>query len=199
MFDKEKEELNLPAITQAYSIANSSSAKYLDLITMQNGQPLLLRSNNAFNAYLFASSLDPSFGNFTSESLYPAVLLRMAELSQRSGPIALTIGKDAFYPLFEKPATENPVHLKSKKVDFIPRIEKRGLISYLILNGAEAIENLPAGNYDLVDDDKQGVVSLNYNRSESSVEYASSSEIETSMKEAGIENVSSKEIRKDKV
>ena len=194
MFDKEKEELNLPAITQAYSIANSSSAKYLDLITMQNGQPLLLRSNNAFNAYLFASSLDPSFGNFTSESLYPAVLLRMAELSQRSGPIALTIGKDAFYPLFEKPATENPVHLKSKKVDFIPRIEKRGLISYLILNGAEAIENLPAGNYDLVDDDKQGVVSLNYNRSESSVEYASSSEIETSMKEAGIENVSSKEI-----
>lgn len=194
MFDKEKEELNLPAITQAYSIANSSSAKFLDLITMQNGQPLLLRSNNAFNAYLFASSLDPSFGNFTSESLYPAVLLRMAELSQRSGPIALTIGKDAFYPLFEKPTTENPVHLKSKKVDFIPRIEKRGLISYLILNGAEAIENLPAGNYDLVDDDKQGVVSLNYNRSESSVEYASSSEIETSMKEAGIENVSSKEI-----
>ncbi|MCF8433771.1 MAG: BatA domain-containing protein [Crocinitomicaceae bacterium] len=194
MFDKEKEELNLPAITQAYSVANSSSAKYLDLITMQNGQPLLMRSNNAFNAYLFASSLDQSFGNFTSESLYPAVLLRMAELSQRSGPIALTIGKDAFYPLFEKPATENPVHLKSKKVDFIPRIEKRGLISYLILNGAEAIENLPAGNYDLVDDDKQGVVSLNYNRSESSVEYASSSEIETSMKEAGIENVSSKEI-----
>lgn len=194
MFDKEKEELNLPAISQAYSVINSSSTKSLDLITMQNGQPLFIRSNNAFNAYLFASSLDVSFGNFTSESIYPAILLRMAELSQRSGPIALTIGKDAFYPLFEKPATENPVHLMNKKIDFIPRVEKRGLVSYLILNGAEAIENLPAGNYDLVDDDKQGTISLNYNRSESSVDYASSSEIEAGMKEAGIANVSSKEI-----
>lgn len=196
MFDKRKDELNLQAIKKAYSINSSGNSRYFELINLQNGQPLLVRSNSAFNCYLLSTSLDPEFGTFTSESLFPSVLLRMGEMSQRKGPIALTLGKDAFYPLFDKPEGEQPVHLKNGKIDFIPRIDKKGLTDYIVLSGMEAVEQLSAGTYDIVDEVKSGMVSLNYNRKESSTELFTLSEIEEGLETAGIKNVSTAEIDK---
>lgn len=196
MFDKRKEELNLQAVKKSYTINSTGNARYFDLIQLQNGQPLLVRSNNAFNCYLLSVSLDPEFGSFTSESLFPAVLLRMGEMSQRTGPIALMLGKDAFYPLFDKPDGEQPLHLKNGKIDFIPRIDKKGLIDYIVLNGLEAIEQLEAGSYDIVDEERIGMLSLNYQRTESSTDLFSLAEIETALENAGIKNVSTTEIDK---
>ena len=194
MFDKRKGDLNLPAVTKAHTIFASGSSRYFDLISLQNGQPLLLRSNNAFNVYLLTTSLNDEFGTFTSESLYPSILLRMGELSQRKGPIALMLGKDAFFPLYDLPDGESPVHLKNAKTDFIPKIDKRGLTSYIVLNGLEATENLLAGTYDIVDEKRSGILSLNYQRNESSTECLSVSDISNNLKSVGIEKVSTAEI-----
>lgn len=196
MFDKRKEELNLQAIKKSYTLNSSGNSRYFELINLQNGQPLLVRSNGAFNCYLMSVSLDPEFGTFTSESLFPSVLLRMGEMSQRKGPIALTLGKDAFYPLFDKPEGEQPVHLKNGKIDFIPQVNKKGLTDYIILNGIEATEQLVAGTYDIFDEAKTGMLSLNYQRTESSTELYSLSEVENGLETAGIKNVSSSEISK---
>jgi hypothetical protein len=194
MFDKRKEELNLQAIKKSYTLNPSGTSRYFELIDLQNGQPLLIRSNNAFNCYVLTTSLDPDFGTFLSESLFPAILLRMGELSQRKGPIALMIGKDAFYPLFDAPQGEQPIHLKNKKIDFIPRIDKKGLTDYIVLNGIEAVEQLEAGTYDIIDESKTGMLSLNYQRMESSTELLTLSDVKTSLEAAGIKNVSTSEI-----
>jgi hypothetical protein len=177
MFDKRKEELNLQAIKKSYTLNPSGTSRYFELIDLQNGQPLLIRSNNAFNCYVLTTSLDPDFGTFLSESLFPAILLRMGELSQRKGPIALMLGKDAFYPLFDAPQGEQPIHLKNKKIDFIPRIDKKGLTDYIVLNGIEAVEQLEAGTYDIIDESKTGMLSLNYQRMESSTELLALSDV----------------------
>jgi hypothetical protein len=196
MFDKKKEELNLQSIKKSYTVQTTGNSNYFDLINLQNGQALLTRSNNTFNCYLLSISLDAEYGTFTSESLFPSILLRIGEMSQRKGPIALMIGKDAFYPLYDKPDEDQPAHLKNGKIDFIPRTEKRGLTDYLLLNGMEAMEQLVAGTYDIVSDVKTGMLSLNYQRKESSTELISLSEIENGFNEAGIKNISMSEIDK---
>lgn len=196
MFDKRKEELNLQAIKKSYTLNSSGNSRYFELINLQNGQPLLVRSNGAFNCFLLSTALDPEFGTFTSESLFPSVFLRMGEMSQRKGPIALTLGRDAFYPLFDQPEGEQPVHLKNGRIDFIPRIDKKGLTDYIVLNGMEAIEQLEAGTYDIVDESKTGMLSLNYQRIESSTEMLTLSEIENGLESSGLKNVSTSEIDK---
>jgi hypothetical protein len=194
MFEKKKDNLNLPAIKKYYRTVQNGNSAYFDLIKLQSGTPLLLRSDGALNVFLFSGSLDNEFGTFTSNALFPSVLLRMAEMSQRKAPISLTIGKESFYPLYKKQNSDIPVHLKSGKVDFIPRIQKEGLISYIALNGEEAIEMLPAGCYDLMDEKTEAILALNYDRIESSTDCYSKDEILNKLEEKGLKNISSHEV-----
>lgn len=195
MFEKKKENLNLPAVSKAYQTIPQGKSSYYELIRMQNGMPLFLRSEGTLNTFLFAGSLDPSFGAFTSDALFPSIILRIGEMSQRKSPISLTIGKESFYPLYKKQNGETPIHLKSKTIDFIPQIQKQGLISYISLSGHEALEILTAGTYDIVDEKKEGILSLNYDRTESSTDVFTKDEIIGSLEEQALKNVSFSEIK----
>lgn len=115
-------------------------------------------------------------------------------MSQRKTPIYLTIGKESSFPLNKKSKSETPVHLKNKEVDFIPKTEQQGMLTYFILRGKEAVEMLKAGTYDIIDEGKIGIVSLNYSRDESDVIYASEKEIIDGLKDKGIKQVSFKKI-----
>jgi hypothetical protein len=118
----------------------------------------------------------------------------MGEMSQRKTPIYLTIGKESSFPLNKKSKSEIPVHLKNKEVDFIPKTEQQGMLTFFILRGKEAVEMLKAGTYDILDEDKIGIVSLNYSRDESDVIYATENEITDGLKDKGIKQVSFKKI-----
>lgn len=194
MFEKKKENLNLPSVKTAYQTYPQNKSSFYELIKMQNGMPLFLRSEGALNTFLFTSSLDPEFGNFTSDALFPSIILRIGEMSQRKSPISLTIGKESFFPLYKKQNGESPIHLKNKKIDFIPKIQKQGLISYISLSGQEALEILEAGSYDLVDEKKEAVLSLNYDRTESSMETYTKDEIIAALENESLKNVSFSEI-----
>ena len=194
MFEKKKDNLNLPAIKKYYRPIPSGNSAFFELIKLQSGSPLLMRSDGALNVFLFSGSLDSEFGTFTSDALFPSVLLRIAEMSQRKAPISLTIGKESYYPLYKKQSSETPVHLKNGKVDFIPRVQKEGLISYIALNGEEALEMLPAGCYELIDEKTEAIVALNYDRLESSTDCYTKDEILNQMEEQGIKNISSHEV-----
>jgi hypothetical protein len=190
MFDKRKEELNLQSVSKAFTLVPGGGSGCLDLITFQNGQPLLMRSNSSFNFYLFTISASPEFGTFTSESLYPSLLLRIGEMSQKKRPISLTLGSDALFPLYDKINADEPVHLKNGKIDFIPRMEKKGLTTFIVLNGLEAVENLRSGNYNIVGESEQSSLSLNYSRAESSTDCKSIEEISNDLTASGLGNVS---------
>jgi len=196
MFDKKKEELNLSSVAKAYTLERNSDARSMELISFQNGFPLLLRSNGAVNAFLFTIAVTPEFGTFTAESLYPSVLLRIGELSQKKAPIALTLGSDAMYPLYEKQLGEEPVHLKDGKIDFIPKTEKRGLTSYILLNGLEATDYLRSGSYRITGEGVDGMLSLNYSRKESQTEYSPVDMLREQLMASGLTNVASFEIDK---
>ena len=197
MFDKKKEEINLAVLNKVYTVLPRSGSRYFELIQLQSGQPLLYRANNQFNAFVLATSLDESFGTLTSESLYPAILLRMAELSQRPTPLSVVLGSEASFPLYNKSGGERPVLLKNEKTEFMPRIERRGITYSIVLSGIEAVENLRSGNYTIMDENqKTGVLSLNYNRTESSVDCFETDELKELMLQAGMMNISTSEIDK---
>jgi hypothetical protein len=194
MFEKKSTNITLPAVSQLYQTQRGSASRSFDLINLQNGLPLFLRSSTASSVFLFTSSLASSFSTFTSDALFPSILLRMAEMSQRKTPIYLTIGKESSFPLNKKTKSESPVHLKNKEIDFIPKTEQSGMMTYFILRGREAVEMLKSGTFDIVDEDKIGVVSLNYSREESEVLYATETEIVDGIKDKGIKQVSFKKI-----
>jgi len=194
MFEKKKENLNLPSIKKAYQTIIQGKSSFYELIRMQNGMPLFLRSEGTMNAFLFTSSLDPEFGSFTSDALFPSIVLRIGEMSQRKSPISLVIGEESYFPLYKKQEGETPIHLKNAKIDYIPQIKKQGLISYISLSGMEALEILKAGTYDVIDEKKEAVLSLNYDRTESSTETFTKEEIVGSLESQSLKHVSFSEI-----
>lgn len=185
VFEKKPTELNLPLQNKIY---RSSGGKALSLIQLQNGLPLFLRSNSSTRAFLFCSSLSPTFGNFTSNALFSTLVLRTAEMSQRNVPIALTIGEDARFPLFNAKVKETPIHLVNETVDFIPRTEKINQQTYLSIAGMEAIA-LKSGVYKIQGETELGNIALNYNRVESDITLLTEQEINTGFSEQGIENM----------
>ncbi|MEN9400999.1 MAG: hypothetical protein RL632_2102 [Bacteroidota bacterium] len=194
MFEKKKDDLNLPAIKQAYRTSKPSNGQVYELIHLQNGAPLLMRSGGSVNAFLFASALTDAFGSFTDDALFPAIVLRIAEMSQRKAPNALTIGKESVFPLYKKNEGESPIHLKNGKIDFIPMTRVQGQITYISLSGNQALENLTAGTYSIVDEKPEGMLSLNYDRTESITECLNEDQIIDGLEGSGLTNVSYTEV-----
>lgn len=188
VFEKKPENLNLPLQTKIYKITSGSSASAMNLIQLQNGLPLFVRSNSNYSVFLFGSSLAPSFGNFTSNALFSTILLRSAEMSQRRIPIALTIGSDSKFPVYNAPKKETPLHLKNTEIDFIPQTEKINQITYISIAGIEA-NVLKSGLYNIENEVTLGNLALNYNRSESDISTLTENEISEGFALQGIDNV----------
>ncbi len=194
VFEKNPENINLPSIAKAYRSNSFSSSQSIGLINLQNGNPLYIRSLGSLNVFLYTSSLTPSYGSFTSNALFSTILLRTAELSKRKNPISLIIGSDSRFPIYSKRKSETPIHIKNKQIDFIPQISRKGSITYLSLSGLEAIENLKAGTYSIIDETVKGILSLNYNRNESNVIAFDNEEIVSLFEAQGIKNITLSEI-----
>jgi hypothetical protein len=184
VFEKSKAQATLPMVSNYYGLSTSSSANYFPLIELKNGQPLIIRSRDKFNTLLYASSLDPSFSAITSNAIFPTLLLRIGELSQRKLPLSLTIGSDAFFPIYTDLSGEQPLRLVGRKSEYIPQIKKEQSVTYISIAGVDAIRSLSAGNYSVQKEDKIARLSLNYNRNESSSKVLSESEL--------VERISSK-------
>jgi len=165
VFEKENENLNVPSISKAYAASQLRQSTAYSLIELKNGEPLLLRSNQ--NAYLFLSSLQADFSNFSSNALFPTILLRAGEFSVRSYPLFSMIGKEGKIPVYEEIQNDNPLKLLSKSIEFIPLTQKIGSRSYFSVSGMEAVEKLKPGNYDIVNDGIIGNLAMNYDRTES--------------------------------
>lgn len=188
VFEKKPDNLNLPLQNKIYRTNNHSKSNALNLIQLQNGSPLLVRSNSNYTVFLFGSSLAPSFGNLTSNALFSTIVLRMAEMSQTRLPLSLTIGSDSKFPIFKMPKTESPIHLKNQEIDFIPSMEKLNQINYISIAGP-ASNILQAGLYELVSEKSLGTIALNYNRQESDIRTFKINEVKDLFTEREILNV----------
>lgn len=189
MFDKEKKDLSMPSIAKSYSLIDATQSAAIPLLKQRNGNPLLLKSAGNSSNYLYTSSLDLSFGNFTQNAIFPSILLRMGELSKRKLPNFVIIGQDSKILVYNTSNSEKPLRLVNKKVDFIPQYQRFNSKTSISIAGTEAIEKLVAGSYQIKDeDDEIDRIAINYDRKESSSEIMKEKDIIKSFEKAGIKN-----------
>ncbi len=183
------DELNLPSVSSSFRPIVSNTTNYNTLITMQNGLPLLAYSSGKGNVYMFYSAIHPDWGSFSRDALFSTVVLRMSELSQRTQPIAMTIGDQSVYPIHKKLNQEEVIHLTKEELDFIPQTTERSGVSYISLNQFDKFEQLLAGNYGLSSEEPIGNISLNYSRVESILDYFTEAEVLGIFDKKGATNV----------
>ena len=179
VFDREEKNIILPGITKVYQTKQSDKTRSQNIINLQNGLPLFCVSSSQRQVFLFTSSLSNDFGSFTLDALFPSLLLRMGELSQKQQPLFLTIGKQKSYYLNKALKNSSAIHLIKGKIDLIPktRRSKKGLSSRIVLGG-EQTQKLTAGIYKITNQNKEiGQLALNYDRIESKTKYATKNQI----------------------
>lgn len=177
VFEKKTSNISLPGVSKAFQ-AIKNNTRSSDLILLQNGLPLLSYSRGNGNAYMFYSSAHEDFGSITKDVLFTTILLRMGELSKRSQPIAVTIGQASKYPVYKEISGDEVFHITGKDIDVIPQHEEVSGVHYLSLNKLDNFTQLLAGNYTVKTDQPVGKISLNYNRSESKLDYYEQTDIE---------------------
>jgi len=191
VFERKPDELNLPAVKQAYRLQSSSTTESIDLLSFRNGNSFFVKGTGNVSCYLSATSLNADFSAFTSNQLFSTLLLRIGELSQRQAPYYLTIGEDGSYPVAQLTNAEQAIHLKKDPIDFIPTLFKKRQSNFISIQGLEAVRQLESGNYGITAGDQQlGNLSINYNRKESKIASLSETAITDLFDAAGIKTQS---------
>ncbi|MCO4813268.1 MAG: BatA domain-containing protein [Flavobacteriales bacterium] len=194
VFEKNTQKLNLPSVSIAYNSLVSNQSMASSLILLQNGLSLLSVTKKKGNAYMFYSSLHSDYGSFSKDALFSTILLRSSELSQRKQPEFMIIGDDTKFPIYENIDENNPIHIKNDDINFIPRSSSTSGVHYISLKNQDVLEQLKAGNYWLETDRKIGVVSLNYNRTESQPNKTTEQEIKSKLTQLGAKKIQFNEV-----
>ena len=189
VFEKEQQSIALPRFKTVYK-TDYKNTSAIPLMTLRDQTPILFKSlRNSFALY---SCLDRDCSDFTENTLFPVLCLRIGELSGVDSKNYHFIGQDTPIELpVSNKVSEGPVKIQNDKTDFIPKIIQDGSYKYIDISGTEAIENLKQGNFFLVKEDTLKVLSLNYDRNESSVALMDVNLMESLLKQNGIKNVSS--------
>ncbi len=178
VFDKRSEKLNLPGISRTFIAPGGGSASNT-LIKLVNGTPLLVNRKETGNIYMFYSSLHPEFGNFVKDALCSTIFLRIGERSKRLQPMYVELGKQSTYPVYSDLGADQTIKIKNDQLSLIPQQSSINQVTYIQLNQINGIEELKAGNYQLISDRPVGIVSLNYSRKESQLDGLDKGEIES--------------------
>jgi len=186
VFTSKVDKIKMPPISKYYEIQNSTNSMSTDLINLQNELPLFQSSKRKNKAYSFLSSLNKDFNSFTSNGLFPTIILRMGELSQRNYPQYINIGSSNTFPIPTEISTSEIIHIHKENKDFIPSMIDLYGIKFITLPVDLKIE---AGNYTISGDKDIGTLSLNYQRTESKMEIASEQEINDFFVKSGYENI----------
>ncbi|MFA9210969.1 MAG: BatA domain-containing protein [Moraxellaceae bacterium] len=194
VFEKKPENISLPAAKTSYRTTKNSTTQAVDLMRFQNGAPFFVKSTGSSPVFLATVSLHSDHSSFTSNQLFSTLVLRTAELSQKSRPYFLTIGNSKAYPVTtENTNSDQPIHIIGKDCDFIPRTLEQKNVTRISIQGMEAVRRLLAGNYNI---QKGGVssgnLSLNYDRKESHIASYTNAELTDAFAKANykIEKVS---------
>jgi len=176
VFEKETKNISLPSIGTAYSAIQNNDLDN-SIISLSNGLPLATIRTESSSVLMFYSSLDPAFGNFTKDALFPTLLLRLGEISKRQQPLAMTIGSKTNYPIYANFEENQTIHVKNENFDFIPKIDFKLGVNYLTINNLTDYDALKSDSYSIISDKEIGKISLNYDRSESFLNVLTESEI----------------------
>jgi hypothetical protein len=177
IFEQNPKNMVLPKVKGYYSIKNNFNASVL---TLQNKKPLWIKQNTS---YLYTSLLDTLGSTIVSNSLFPVILLRIAELSQQKMEISHQLGSDnriQIYPTSSSNSeskSDTPYHLINEDLDLIPYSEEINNENFISLVGLQQHQGLKHGIYRLENETYKTNIALNYTREESDVKPLNSEEI----------------------
>lgn len=195
MFDKNVDRITMPPLKRVYSTSLYTSSNFYPLVDLENKSPFFVYHGGDLGVSCFYTALNEEFNDFSKSALFSSLLLRTGEVSQSKNQLQLIIGSDESYKLLSSSNQDSPVELRTESISFIPELSSNGVFDEISVRLAKDNEAIKAGNYQIVrENDQIGILSLNYDRKESVLDYYSTSDINQFFKRNGIQNVSSKEI-----
>ena len=178
---------DLPLVSGKFTLNHRSDVARDDLMDLGSGNPFLVRyPKGEGQVYLFLAPFSESHTNFTRHALFVPVMFRLATTSLKTNPLSNTVGANQYIPTnitgYVGDATFNLIN-EPLNFDIIPAI-KRDLNSISIYT---ADQPKKAGQYQLIGNDSlYSIISYNYNRIESVMEYLNEEELSDYIVDAGI-------------
>ncbi|MFN6378151.1 MAG: BatA domain-containing protein [Flavobacteriales bacterium] len=181
------EKLDLPNVGSYFKLVAPSQSMVQNVSSMQSGDPFFVASElKSGKTYMTAVSLSKESSTFTGHSLFPTLMLRIAESSFTQRPLSYTLGKENFLSLNNTTITgDETFRLKrlNTELEIIPEHRNAGGNTEVFFN----TELKEAGLFNLIlSDSVVDVVAFNYDRNESDMASFSTDEITEQLKEANL-------------
>lgn len=175
VFTKFNQEVNLPSIKKHFIWNRNASSS---LMNLQDGTSVLQKNKfKKGDVYLFSFSLDPSFGDFAEHPLMVPIFLKTPQLVSSDQPLAYVISGKNLVPLnrIANPLSDqNKYSLSIANQLWIPEWKLINSSVNLVI----PIDVNEAGWLSLKNNQQSvASIALNYNRSESALNYITSSEL----------------------
>lgn len=186
IFEKQPYQLDVPIIKKHYTSTTSSRSLTQPILRLKNGSDLIsITRYKRGKVFLFSAPTSEDAGNLGQHALFVPIVLRMAELSLTSGKLYNVFGPDAGFEI--KPLSITGDNLfklleTETKESIIPEFRNDGNNIQVFFNN-----NIKtAGNYNLLLDEKLvNGTSINYPRTESTLESYSATELRNMLTQAG--------------
>jgi hypothetical protein len=179
VFEQIPRNISLPKTSGYYPVKNKLNNS---LISLENNQPLWLNNGSS---YLFTSSLDSTISSMILNSLYPVILLRIAELSQQKMNVFSFLGQNNYIQIYPSDQDTNlsisksNFHIKKDNIDIIPLVDEVNNETFISLIGLTGKKGLEQGIYELTNGTYNSNIAFNYSREESNIEAYNEDEIES--------------------
>ncbi len=178
IFVKLPDNADLPEVNK--HIRFDIGKNVLNIISLQNGSPFLMMSNNGKGrVFVMSSSLDDEYSALANHALFVPLMYKMALIAENSADLSYTIGLDKTVDINAIDLNiDDRITLKSENGLYVvyPVVEKRNNMNYLYF-----FEDLPSsGFYDIYkNEDYMMSVAWNDSREESMMSFCENDELYT--------------------
>ena len=196
VFEEQSQNIRLPKITRHYPIQPADNS--ISLVSFENNQPFLIKSNSSAPHYFIGTSLSDDWGNFSRNALFATSLLRIAESSNAGSNLAYTFGDAVSIPIASKERKQPQVEIALDENRFRPPLLQRGFQFELFLDKSIDQQLLRAGVYNIyVNDLLNKQLAMNYSREISYFQRLNKDEIATTFKDANVSFQNVQTLEKD--
>lgn len=176
IFVKLPDNADLPVVDK--HVHFDISKNVLNIISLQNGNPFLMMSNNGKGkVFVMSTNLNDGYSNLANHALFVPLMYKMALLGGNVTDLSYTLGVDKMLDVSDVALNvDDRISLKSDNGLYVmyPLVEKRNNMNYLYF-----FEELPSsGFYDIYkNEDYMSTVAWNDNRNESEMLFCDKDEL----------------------
>ena len=203
IFVKLPENAELPEVNKHVRFGVSKNVQ--NIISLQNGNPLLMMSNNGKGkVFVISTSLDEEYSDLANHALFVPLMYKMALIGGNVSDLSYTLGVDKTLNINDVSLNvDDRISLRNNNsYEMFPLVEKRDNNNYI-----NFFEDLPsAGFYDVCkNEDFVKTVAWNDNRSESEMSFYDKEELNKLLEESGlnilamIDNIETRNLTSDDV